>query len=326
VSLSDELALSRHAHDRLGNQRVDAGWVEQRWADPNTRVLLLHRNTVAVDDSGQAPAYLSPHEAAEAGEAAAGRGGDAAGDAAGDDAAGDGGEAVRVLLGWEDGVTYFGLLLPEAPQGRRLAGLREVGPVLADRDAGLVTHAVALANWHRVYRHCPRCSGRLRPEQAGHVRRCEACGRQQFPRTDPAVIMLVTDGGGAGERCLLAHNAASHRERGYSTLAGFVEPGESLEHAVRREILEEVGVQVGAVTYAGSQPWPLPGSVMVGFYAAARTTDISVDGEEIADARWFSRRDLLAAAESGDIVLPGHISIARRLIESWYGGSLPGSW
>ena len=156
------------------------------------------------------------------------------------------------------------------------------------------------------------------------MRRCEGCGRSQFPRTDPAVIMLVTDE--SGRRCLLAHNRASHRERGFSTLAGFVEPGESLEHAVRREIHEEVGIRIGAVTYAGSQPWPLPGSLMVGFFAVAETVDIDVDGEEISEARWFTRDELLAAAESEEVVLPGHISIARRLIESWYGGSLPGSW
>jgi NAD+ diphosphatase len=312
VTLSDELALSRHAHDRLGNQRVDSDWIDAQWADPGTRVMLLHKNTVAVDEAGQAPAYLSPQEA---------------GDLAGESGVDVDGGADRVLLGWEDGTTYFALLLSEPPDGRHLAGLREIGVALGDRDAGLVTHAVALANWHRVYRHCPRCAGRLRSEQAGHVRRCEVCERQQFPRTDPAVIMLVTDRAEQGEeRCLLGHNRASHRERGYSTLAGFVEPGESLEHAVRREILEEVGVEVAAVAYAGSQPWPLPGSLMVGFYAEAASTRISVDGEEISDARWFSRAELLKAAESGEIVLPGHISIARRLIESWYGGSLPGSW
>lgn len=296
MTLSDELALSRHAHDRLGNQRVDDEWTAARWSDPGTRVMLLHKSAVAVDDSGRAPVYVSPQEA---------------------------GEGDPVLLGWEGGTTYFALLCREPPEGLHLATLREFGVALGDRDAGLATHAVAMANWHRVYRHCPRCAGRLRSEQAGHVRRCEGCGRQQFPRTDPAVIMLVTDG---DERCLLAHNPASHRERGYSTLAGFVEPGESLEHAVRREIQEEVGVHVGEVTYAGSQPWPLPGSLMVGFYAAADTTDICVDEEEISDARWFTRDTLLAAAESGEIVLPGHISIARRLIESWYGGALPGSW
>jgi NAD+ diphosphatase len=303
VTLSDELALSRHAHDRLGNQRVDEQWTASAWSDPSTRVMLLHKSMVAVDASGEAPLYMSPQHA----------------DAAAGPAGGD-----RVLLGREDGSTYFALLLAEPPRDQTMLGLREVGGVLGDRDAGLVTHAVAMANWHRVFRHCPRCAGPLRSEQAGHIRRCESCGRQQFPRTDPAVIMLVTDGD--RRRCLLAHNRASHRERGYSTLAGFVEPGESLEHAVRREIHEEVGVRIGEVAYAGSQPWPLPGSLMVGFFAVAETVDIEVDGEEISEARWFTRDELLACAESGEIVLPGHISIARRLIESWYGGSLPGSW
>jgi NAD+ diphosphatase len=296
VTLSDELALSRHAHDRLGNQRVDDAWVTRCWHDPATRVLQLHKSTVVVDESTGGPAYAAPGEA---------------------------GEGLRVLLGHEDGTTFFAVLLPEPPPDARTAGLRELGPALADRDAGLVTHAVAMANWHRVHRHCPRCGGTLRAERAGHVLRCERCGRQQFPRTDPAVIMLVTDG---DDRCLLGHNAASHRERGFSTLAGFVEPGESLEHAVRREIMEEVGVRVGAVRYAGSQPWPLPGSLMVGFYAEAESRAIDVDGEEISDARWFSRPGLLAATESGEILLPGRLSIARRLIEHWYGGELPGSW
>ncbi|MDQ4008687.1 MAG: NAD(+) diphosphatase [Actinomycetota bacterium] len=294
--MSDELALSRHPHDRLGNQRVDDAWIAARWDDPGSRVLLLHQGSVAVDESGEAPVYVSPERA---------------------------GEGERVLLGLQDGTTYFALIRDEEPQDQRMAGLREVGMHLHDRDAGLVTHAVAMANWLRVHRFCPRCGGRLRTEQAGHVRRCEQCERQQFPRTDPAVIMLVTDG---DERCLLAHNTRYPRERGYSTLAGFVEPGESLEHAVRREILEEVGVEVGEVTYAGSQPWPLPASLMVGFFAAADTTRITVDEHEISAARWFTRDALLAAAESGEVLLPGRISIARRLIESWYGGRLPGGW
>lgn len=293
--MSDELALSRHAHDRLGNQRVDDAWVEARWAEPSTRVMLLHRNTVAIDEAGKGPVYVSPAEA---------------------------GEGVRVLLGWEDGTTYFAVLLPVSPENAQMAGLREIGSMLGDRDAGLVTHAIAMANWHRVYQHCPRCAGTLRSEQAGHVLRCRQCERQQFPRTDPAVIMLVVD----DERCLLGHNAKSHRERGYSTLAGFVEPGESLEHAVRREILEEVGISVGAVTYKGSQPWPLPGSLMVGFFADAQSSEIEVDGDEISDARWFTRDELLAATQSGEILLPPGISIARRLIETWYGGPLPSTW
>ena len=295
VTLSDELALSRHAHDRLGNQRVDDDWVEARWRDPGTRVLLLHDSTVGVDDEARAPRYFAPQDA---------------------------GDGDRILLGWESGTTYFAVLLRDPPDGVRMAGLREIGVVFDDFDAALVTHAVAMANWHRVHRHCPRCGGRLRSEQAGHIRRCESCERQQFPRTDPAVIMLVID----GDRCLLAHNARYPRAQGYSTLAGFVEPGESLENAVRREILEEVGIAIGDVTYQGSQPWPLPASLMVGFFAEAASTEISVDGEEISAARWFTRAELLEAAESGEILLPGRISIARRLVETWYGGELPGSW
>jgi NAD+ diphosphatase len=296
VTLSDELALSRHAHDRLGNQRVDDDWVEARWRDPGTRVLLLHDSTVGVDEEVRAPRYVAPQDA---------------------------GDGDRVLLGWESGTTYFAVLLREPPDAVRMAGLREIGVVFDDFDAALVTHAVAMANWHRVHRHCPRCGGRLRSEQAGHIRRCESCERQQFPRTDPAVIMLVID---RDDRCLLAHNARYPRAQGYSTLAGFVEPGESLENAVRREILEEVGIAIGDVTYQGSQPWPLPASLMVGFFAEAASTEISVDGEEISAARWFTRAELLEAAESGEILLPGRISIARRLVETWYGGELPGSW
>ncbi|MGH3354284.1 MAG: NAD(+) diphosphatase, partial [Nocardioidaceae bacterium] len=222
MTLSDELALSRHPHDRLGNQRVDDAWLAARWDDPGTRVLLLHKATVAVDETAAAPLYVSPPDATE----------------------GD-----RVLLGHDAGTTYFAVMLSEQPADLRMAGLREIGPRLGDRDAGLVTHAVAMANWHRVHRHCPRCGGLLVSESGGHVRRCGDCEHQQFPRTDPAVIMLLTDD---RQRCLLGHNVRSPRERGFSTLAGFVEPGESLEHAVRREILEEVGVEVGEVTYAGS--------------------------------------------------------------------------
>jgi NAD+ diphosphatase len=295
VTLSDDLALSRHAHDRLGQQRVDDAWLAARWDDPGTRVLLLHKGTVAVDDDGLAPLYVAPADA---------------------------GDGERVLLGRQEGTTYFAVLRAEAPAGLRMAGLREVGPLLDERDAGLVAHAVGMANWHRVHRHCPRCGGRLRSEQAGHLRRCEQCERQQFPRTDPAVIMLVTH----GDRCLLGHNTAYPRARGYSTLAGFVEPGESLENAVRREIGEEVGIAVAEVTYQGSQPWPLPASLMVGFFAEATGTAVSVDGDEISDARWFTRAELREAAESGDVLLPGRMSIARRLIETWYGGELPGSW
>jgi NAD+ diphosphatase len=289
------LALSRHAHDRIGAQRVDGAWLDRAWARDDTRVLLLHDGKVALSQDGY-PLEVAPSDA---------------------------GEGERVLLGSVADTPYFAVLLDQPPDDLRFAGLRQIAMELTDRTAGLIVHAVGLANWRRNYRFCPRCGGRLEMGQAGHVLECQSCGRSSFPRTDPAVIMLVTDD---DDRCLLGHATRSPRERGFSTLAGFVEPGESLEHAVIREVGEEVGIDVDGVRYFGSQPWPLPASLMVGFFAHAATVDVSVDGEEISDARWFSRDALLDATTSGDVVLPGHISIARRLIEEWYGGRLPGAW
>jgi NAD+ diphosphatase len=162
---------------------------------------------------------------------------------------------------------------------------------------------------------------------AGHELRCDDCGKPQFPRTDPAVIMVVTDGepGSPEERCLLGRSPLWPAGR-FSTLAGFCEPGESLEDAVRREVAEEVGVVVGDVTYFGNQPWPLPQSLMLGFVARATTDTITVDDVEIEAARWWTREQMRAEAESGELVLPGGVSISRSLIEHWYGGPLPGAW
>ena len=175
-------------------------------------------------------------------------------------------------------------------------------------------------------RFCSRCGGRLEPRSEGHELAC-AEGHLTFPRTDPAVIMLVTTGepGSAEERCLLG-NHTRWPAPFFSTLAGFVEPGESLEDAVRREVAEEVGVRVGHVDFFGNQPWPLPASLMLGYFARAETTDITVDADEIREARWFTRADLAEVAESGEIKLPSGVSISRSLVEEWYGAELPGSW
>jgi len=199
------------------------------------------------------------------------------------------------------------------------AGLREVGTLLTDRDAGLLTHAVALANWHAVAGFCSRCGAPTEPETAGHSRRCTVEGSEHFPRCDPAVIMVVTD---PQDRCLLARNAQWPKGR-VSVLAGFVEPGESAEQAVAREVHEETGVVVSSVTYAGSQPWPMPHNLMLGFRAEAVGTDITVDAEEIEEAAWYSREDLRAALVSGELVMPPSLSISRWLIETWYGADLP---
>lgn len=298
------VALSQHAHDRHGRLREDDSWLDERWADPETRVLVIAGARVRPVEGRLA--WVSPQEAPD---------------------------GLRVLLGERDGVVHFAVIVDpdDAPGDRNeWVVLRAVVQSLAEEafaDGPLVLHAIGLAEWLWATRHCPRCGGRLAPRQAGHVLRCSSCGRDQFPRSDPAVIMVVTDGepGSPGERALLGRSPAWPEGR-YSTLAGFVEPGETMEDAVRREVEEETGVRVGEVSYFGSQPWPLPASLMVGFTARAVETAIDVDGSEIEDARWFTREQMRAEAEAGTLVLPGGVSISRSLVESWYGGSLPGRW
>ncbi|WP_261376835.1 NAD(+) diphosphatase [Nocardioides sp. J9] len=184
-----------------------------------------------------------------------------------------------------------------------------------------------MAEWHWATRFCPRCGGGLAPRAAGHELVCTDCGKPQFPRSDPAVIMLIAHGepGAPDERCLLGRGATWPAGR-FSTLAGFCEPGEALEDAVRREVHEETGVVVGDVTYFGNQPWPLPSSLMLGFQGRALTEEIRLDDDDVEDARWFTREEMRRKAESGALVLPGGVSISRSLVEDWYGGPLPGSW
>jgi NAD+ diphosphatase len=230
-------------------------------------------------------------------------------------------DGQRVFLGEQGGVARFAMLLDE-PLAEDWADLRVAGPSLSVEDTSLLVHAVALAEWHRAHRFCGRCGSPLTTAAAGHELSCTGCGRQHWPRTDPAVIMLVTD---EEDRALVGRQP-SWPEGRYSTLAGFVDPGESLEDAVRREVAEDVGVAVGEVTDLGNQPWPFPSTPMVGFFARALTTEIRVDEEEISDARWFTREEMRAEAEAGTLRLPGGISISRTLIETWYGGKLPGHW
>ncbi len=301
------IALSVRAHDRVGHRRTDDAWLAETWADPKTRVLLLARGHFPVERGGE------DNRAAIRWRATS-----------------DVPEGQRVFLGEEGGAAHFALLLDQSPDeprddeatGEEWTNMRAVGPELSAPDQSLLVHAVALAEWHRAHRFCGRCGSALTAAAAGHVLTCTGCGRQHFPRTDPAVIMLVTD---EDDRALLGRQP-SWPEGRYSTLAGFVDPGESLEEAVRREVAEEVGVEIGAVTYLGNQPWPFPSSLMVGFFAEALTTEIRVDEDEISDARWFTREQMRAEAEAGTLRLPGGISISRTLVETWYGGSLPGQW
>jgi NAD+ diphosphatase len=293
------LALARGTVDRITKRRTDQEWIDAAWKDPRTRVLVVHQGQALVRDD--ALVFLSPEEAPA---------------------------GVRFLLGEDtDGVVYFGvsgpLGVPVPGDGARVASLREVGTLLSDRDSGLLTHAVALANWHDTHVRCPLDGTPTVPDAAGHSTRCPADGSEHFPRTDPAVIMLVTD---PEDRCLLARNAAWPGRR-VSILAGFVEPGESAEQAVIREVAEETGIVVTNVRYLGSQPWPMPRSLMLGFRADALAGQvITVDQEELAEARWWSRDGLVAALRAGELALPPSVSIARHIIEAWYGGPLPSTW
>ena len=188
--------------------------------------------------------------------------------------------------------------------------LRYLGTVLPPDEANLAAHARSLVLWHDATLFCGKCGSASQPSAGGNTRRCSNphCSQEIFPRTDPAIIVLVSD----GERCLLGRQA-SWPEGRYSTVAGFVEPGESLEDAVRREVYEETNVHVGTVQYHSSQPWPFPSSLMLGFVAEATSSDIRLNDGELEDARWFSRDEL----RSGKVGLPFRISIARRLVDYW---------
>ena len=199
-------------------------------------------------------------------------------------------------------------------EGARFADLRQMAGRLAREEGSLLAHARAMVFWHQRHRYCGVCGSPTLSEEAGHMRRCmnAECKAMHFPRTDPAVIMLVSD----GERALLGRNK-NFPPGMFSTLAGFVEPGESLEGAVAREVMEETGIAVGTVTYHSSQPWPFPANIMLGFHAEATSSEIAVDYGELEDAQWFERDWILAHTDDNSFRLPRLDSIARRLVEDW---------
>lgn len=296
------LALARTALDRRAEHRSDRE-LAAYWADPRARVLPLVRGQapVRLAERGTAPAQ-DDHEVVLAYQPTS---------------VFDG--IAPFFLGVDaDQVPYFAIEL-DSTEGARLPGdarlteLREVGFRLNALDAGAYVHARALVQWHRNHPYCAACGARTESTEGGHVRRCPACAAQHFPRTDPAIIVLVTD---RSERALLARNVQWPENR-FSTIAGFVEPGESLEAAVLREVHEETGVEVVEPEYAGSQPWPFPASLMLGFFARAVSERITVDEHEIAEARWFTRHELGSGYESGELAGPTPGSIAGRLIQSW---------
>lgn len=226
-----------------------------------------------------------------------------------------------VFLGVVGDIGYFGLDLSPVEGGEKgpslgcgeFRSLRSLGPQLPSFEAGLLSYTRGLLHWHSRHRHCAACGSPTRSADGGHIRQCSSatCGTQHFPRTDPAVIMLVTD----RDRCLLGRQP-SWPAGLYSCLAGFVEPGETLESAVIREVLEEAGVEIAAPRYHASQPWPFPASLMIGFTATAIGGTPRADGVELEDVGWFSRADLRAFPDHGRS-FPGGDTIACRLITAW---------
>lgn len=199
--------------------------------------------------------------------------------------------------------------------------VREIGSLLSEQELEISLHAMGLSNWHRAHPRCPRCGGATRVDLGGAARTCDADGSQHHPRTDSAVIVLVKD---RSDRILLGHQPIWPEGR-FSTFAGFLEPGETFEQCVAREVLEESAVVVTELKYLGSQPWPFPASIMISFEAVTDNPERAQgDGQEITEVKWFTRAQLMAAAKDGSLLLPPSISVARKMIERWLGESAPG--
>ncbi len=295
------LAYSGGTIDRASNQRTDPAWVDAIRAADGARLIPMWRDQCIVSGRPAVPATLPVAEA----------------------------EAVltvaddTVFLGLDDDGGIFAADLSaveesqaiEATRGERVLDVRRFVGTLGHPDAALLGYARGILHWNRHQQYCGTCGSRTRSGHGGHLRTCanEACARLHFPRVEPAVIMLV-ETTEAPRKCLLARHKGS-AAGGYSTLAGFVDVSESLEDAVRREVAEETGVPVETVTYMASQGWPFPAGLMIGFRASAAEETITVDGEEVLEARWFTRAELAEYAASGG--LGREDSIDRYLLHSW---------
>jgi len=285
--------------DRRAEARLREDWLAEAQSDPATLYLAMRSGAALTLPAGQGQAtriaFLSGDDPRVAASIS---------------------PASSVLLGWFGSCRCVLVdLAPEAPVNEAcecLAELRPLANELEPAEAGLVAYARALQLWHANHRFCGRCGAPTRSERAGHMRRCTACDAQSFPRLDPAIIVLVHD----GQRALLGRQASWQPNR-YSTIAGFVEPGESLEDAVRREVAEETGIAVRDILYHSSQPWPFPASLMLGFIARGEHAPPQLHDGELEDARWVERDEIRA----GLVNLPPRDSISRRLIDHWLHGA-----
>jgi NAD+ diphosphatase len=303
--MSSTLYYSGLALDRVGHRRGDQAWVAGLLADPATTVIPMWRDRCPVA-AGQ-PVFA--HDAVVPAILAAG--------------------ADPVLLGLRGGTGVFAVDLSGLTE-REAVDLVGADAVLDTRslvsslppdECGLLAYARGILHWNRNQRFCGACGGSTESREAGHLRTCRGCEKLLFPRIEPAVIMLI-ELPGEPNRCLLGRHRGAPAER-FSTLAGFVEVGESLEDAVRREAAEEAGVTVDTVAYQGSQAWPFPSGIMLGFRARARSAHIAVDGAELVEARWFTPAELRARMADPATGGPYRTdSIGRLLIESWVAENL----
>ncbi|MDT4972857.1 MAG: diphosphatase [Pseudonocardiales bacterium] len=298
--------LSRAGYDRASHRRTDADWLAQAWT--GSRVLVISpKSATPVEPDAAGVSRLAFRDPSSV-----------------DDI------APRRFLGLVGEVPYFTATV-ERDGDDDWPTLRDLGPTIDDLDAGLLTSAIALEQWHQRHTHCPLCGTPTVESNSGWTRTCPADGSEHYPRTDPAVIMLIHDG---ADLALLGRGVQWGAGR-FSTLAGFVEPGESLEAAVAREVFEEVGIVVRDVRYVASQPWPFPASLMLGFSAQLDgDPTIDLDPVEMAEAGWFTRAEVEQAAEwvdtgtepDPDVRIQGvspKLSISRYLIDLWLAGELP---
>ena len=303
--MEDRLYFTGVDLDRAHHLRSDPAWIEERLASPDSMFLPVWRNQSLIHQGDVPGAALLSGKAADDLSALA---------------------RQLVFLGLDGGRAVFAIDLPAGGDEKRLplpehtefADLRLAAPDMDRHQAGMLAYARALTYWHAKHLFCGSCGAETLSRRGGHERKCsnEACKRVHFPRTDPAVIMLVSRRDNGVERALLGQG---RRFRGirYSTVAGFVEPGETLEDAVAREVMEETGINVTDVRYRASQPWPFPASLMLGFRARATSDEITVDQTELVDARWFTVDEVKEMASTDPEGLPGKLSISRWLIDGW---------
>jgi NAD+ diphosphatase len=294
-----DLVLSRSATDRSAELRKDSEWIARAFNDSTTLFICVNGSRAPI--TGNDIAFIAFADIPR--------------------------DSLTYFLGLDGGTAFFGVSVdadfvathdPEA-----WLNLRSSGSRLSDRDAGLLVTAVALDNWNATHPHCSRCGALTEPSDAGWARRCPVDNSTHFPRTDPAVIVLVTD---SRDRVLLARQH-SWQPGWVSILAGFVEAGEPAEAAVVREVGEETGIRIDpqSIDYLGSQPWPFPNSLMLGYHARALNTDICVDGDEIVEADWYDRVDIKELCGAQELHLPPRVSIAHQLLVRWFGEALPGN-